>query len=406
MKLGIIRETKIPEDNRVAFVPEQIKKMQEKYPNVEFFVQSSPTRVYSDEEYIREGICVKDDISECDILFGIKEVAIDTLLPNKHYVFFGHIAKKQPYNRPLIQKMIQLGVTFSDYEYLVDDEGKRLCAFGWWAGVVGVYNTLRAYGLKYNLFSLEMPNCKSTLESLATQLKSVELPAVKIVVTGSGRVSTGVQFMLDKIGATSLNIDEYLQKNEVNTLTYCVAALKDLVVNKYRSNEFNRNDFKNNPQNYSSGFNRFRVSSDILISCHYWEPGQPVYLTADGLSCDDTRIKVIGDVTCDIKGSIESTLRSSTHAEPFYDYNPMTRLEEPQFSNAERNITVMAVDTLPNALALDTSKCFGDLLMEHMLPPLISSDFDNPVIKRATILEKGSLTEKFNYLSCYACVTP
>ena len=149
MKIGLIKETKTPIDNRVALSPEQVAKLNKLYPDSEIVVQSSDIRAYSDEEYRLFGVKIVEDISDCDVLFGIKEAKIDTLIPNKHYFFFGHIAKMQDYNRPLLQAFLNKNITFSDYEYLVDDNNIRLCAFGWWAGVVGVYYTLRGYGLKY-----------------------------------------------------------------------------------------------------------------------------------------------------------------------------------------------------------------------------------------------------------------
>lgn len=400
MKIGLIRETKIPMDNRVALTPYQVKMLQNLYEGTQFCVQSSMTRSYSDEEYRELGIEVVEDVSDCDVLLGIKEADIATLLPAKHYFFFGHIAKMQPYNRSLLQHMMKLGITFSDYEYLVDENGKRVCAFGWWAGVVGVYNTLRAYGLKYSLFALEKPDKNFTLDLLIERLRGIELPAIKILLTGNGRVSHGAQLVLNKMGVKELPVGDYLNV-DAETPCFCVADIDQLVCTKdgERGN-FDFLHFKAYPHEYVSDFERFYCVSDILISCHFWAPEQPVYLDVKDLSDIRNKIKVIGDVTCDINGSIKSTLRSSTHAEPFYDYNPQTGTEEKAFSDS-KNITVMAVDTLPNALARDTSDYFGKLLIQHVIVPLCTSQ-NLDVIERATILKDGKLTERFNYLKDFA----
>ena len=402
MKIGIIRETKIPEDNRVALTPDEIVALKARYPNVEFVVQSSATRAYHDNEYKEKGIVVREDVDDCDILFGIKEADIDTLIPQKHYFFFGHIAKMQPYNKPLIKEMMRRGITFSDYEYLVDDRNQRLCAFGWWAGVVGVYNTLRAFGLRKSLFALPAPDKKFTKEKLLKELKNLEQYPCKIIVTGNGRVSHGAQYVLDQIGFVRVGNDDFVNGNTKSEQVYAVADVDSLVKRKDGTKEdFNFEHFTNHASLYESDFLKFARVADVLVSGHYWNNGNPVYLSKDDLMREDIRMCVIGDITCDIQGSIKSTLRSSTHAEPFYDYNPDTGEEEPAFSS-ERNITVMAVDTLPNALALDTSRYFGEMLSKYVLEEILSGNMKSPVIQRATILEGGKLTPKYKYLEQYA----
>lgn len=399
MKIGIIKETKTPVDNRVALSPEQVTMLQHNFPDSEFYVQSSDIRAYSDDEYRSLGVKVVDSVDNCDVLFGIKEATIDSLIPNKHYFFFGHIAKMQEYNRPLLQDMMRKNITFSDYEYLVDDNNARVCAFGWWAGVVGVYYTLRGYGLRTGKYSLPKPDLKFTLEKLLEALNSIELPAVKVVVTGAGRVSQGAQYVLENIKATKLSKQEFLTVDSVEKLSYCVADVADLVIRKDRK-EFSFADFTKNPHEYESDFMKWGQAGDLLVSAHFWAPEAPVYLSEEDLKNKDLRIRMIGDVTCDIMGSIKSTVRPSTHAEPYYDYNPHTAKEEPAFSS-ENNITVMAVDTCPNALALDTSAYFGEMLMKHVFEPLLKGE-KSSVIERSTIVKNGKLTERFSYLKDFA----
>ena len=401
IKIGILKETKTPIDNRVALTPDEIVALKERYPEAEFYVQKSDIRAFTDEEYAKLGIPVVESLENCDVMFGIKEAHVDSLLPNKHYIFFGHIAKMQPYNRPLIKKMIELGITFTDYEYLADDNNVRLCAFGWWAGVVGAYNTLRAYGLRTRKFELEKPSRTFTLDKLLANIKEVmPLCNTSVVITGNGRVSQGAQYVMQQVGATELTPNDFLSRTHTDTLLYTVLKTGNLVRRK-SDGSYEKSDFRKNGSEYESVFDQYAFSAEILLSCHYWGPDQPVYLSKELLQDERLTIKVVGDVTCDIEGSIQSTLRASTHDEPFYDYNPTTMSEEAAFSN-EHNISVMAVDTCPNALALDTSKYFGETLSEYVFPLILEGRFDDPILSRATILKNGHLTDKYSYLKEYA----
>lgn len=397
-KIGIIKETKIPADSRVAFIPEQLKHIKDKY-YFDIVVQSSDIRAIKDKDYKNSGITVAENVNNCDYLFGIKEASLDSLIPNKHYFFFGHIAKLQEYNKPLLKKMMELGITFTDYEYLIDNSGKRLVAFGWWAGAVGVYNTFRAWGLRNRTFSLSKPNLETTLEQMINELQKIEIPEIKILVTGNGRVSQGAQFILEKVGIKKLDVNNFLDSYHQSPL-FTVADVESLVKNRYNNNSFDFEHFKTYAEDYESDFLKFARNTDMLISCHYWGADNPVYLSSEDLKDPNLRIKVIGDVTCDIMGSIHSTLRASTHDEPFYDYNPITGKEEVPFSS-DKNITIMAVDTLPNALPIDTSKAFGEQLVSSVIPELIKS-YESAMLKNATILKNGEITEKFAFLKSFA----
>ena len=399
MRIALIKETKNPVDNRVALSPKQVAELNHRFPQHEIVVQASDIRAFSDEEYRTEGCKVVDDVKDCDILFGIKEAKIESLIPGKQYFFFGHIAKMQEYNRPLLQALIRNQITFCDYEYLVDDKGLRVCAFGWWAGIVGIYYTLRGYGLRNHLFELPKPDRRFTLTQLLESLKAIKLPAIKLFITGAGRVSQGAQYVLDSIGAIRMNEETYLKTETVERLSFCFTDVDHLVKRKDGS-AFSWSDFTKNAHEYESDFMRWAKATDVLICAHFWEPSAPVYLTEDDLRSQELRIKMIGDVTCDIKGSIKSTVRPATHAEPYYDYNPDTEQAEPAFSS-DNNITVMAVDTCPNALAIDTSEYFGKMLVEHVFEPLLKGEHSS-VIDRSMILKNGSLTPRFGYLKDFS----
>lgn len=399
MRIGLIKETKTPVDNRVALSPKQVAELNQRFPEHVIVVQSSDIRAFSDDEYRDVGVQVVDSVDDCDILFGIKEAKIDTLIEGKQYFFFGHIAKKQPYNRSLLQAFVQKHITFCDYEYLVDDNGVRVCAFGWWAGVVGVYYTLRGYGLKYGLYDLPKPDRRFTLNQLLDSLKGINLPKIKLFITGAGRVSQGAQYVLDNIGAVKMNEKEFLVKEQVDHISYCFADADRLVKRKY-GGTFSWSDFKFNSKAYESNFWPWARQTDVLICAHFWGPDAPVYLNEDDYRRDDLRIRMIGDITCDIKGSIKSTVRSSTHDDPYFDYNPLTEKEELAFSS-DKNISVMAVDTCPNALAMETSEYFGEMLIKNVFESMLKGE-KSEVINRSMILKEGRLTPRFDYLTSFA----
>lgn len=401
MKIGLIRETKVPEDNRVALSPAQVASLNVEFPESEIVVQSSEIRAFTDDEYRQAGVKVVDDLSDCDVLFGIKEAQIDSLIPNKHYFFFAHIAKMQEYNRPLLQAMLAKNLTFSDYEYLVDEIGERVCAFGWWAGVVGVYYTLRGYMLRMGLDSLPKPGRTFTLAEMRTILSTTQLPKVKVLITGKGRVAQGAIYTMHECGAQELTLEQFMSDEPVEKLSYYCVYTNELVRRK-DGKAFDRQDFRSHPEAYVSDFIKFAKHTDIFIPCHFWDPHAPVYLEQEDFTKYHLPIKVIGDITCDICGSVKSTVRPATHAEPYYDFNPVTCHEEAPFSSPE-NITVMAVDTCPNALAIDASKYFGDMLTEYVFKPLLRGEgATSKVIARATIVERGHLTERFAYLEDFA----
>ena len=399
MKVALIKETKIPVDNRVALAPKQVAELNRKYPQHQIVVQSSDIRAFSDDEYRAMGVRVVDSVADADILFGIKEAKIESLIPGKQYFFFGHIAKMQEYNRPLLQAFMRKNITFCDYEYLTDEHGLRVCAFGWWAGVVGVYYTLRGYGLKHRLYELPKPDRRFTLTQLLDSLKDINLPKVKLFVTGAGRVSQGAQYVLDNIGAVRMTEEDYLSTDSVDRLSFCYADV-DRLVRRKDGRSFSWEDFTHNAKDYESDFMRFARKTDMLICAHFWAPDAPVYLSEDDLRDPEMRIRMIGDVTCDIKGSIKSTVRPATHDAPYFDYNPFTESDEPAFSS-DKNITVMAVDTCPNALAMDTSEYFGKMLTENVFEPLLNGEH-SAVIDRSMILKEGRLTERFAYLKGFS----
>lgn len=379
MRIGLIRETKTPTDNRVAITPQQAARLKKVY-GIEVVAQSSPIRAFTDDEYRSAGIKVCEDVNDCDILFGVKEVKTDALIPNQHYCFFSHTAKLQPYNRPLLEAIINKGITLTDYEYLTDEAGRRTVAFGFFAGAVGAYNTIRLYGVKYGVFDLPAPRQEWNVTDLFVNIWKVrhilQARGVRILVTGKGRVSEGARHVLD--GAA---------------IRYTLLGTDALVT---RNGHYDREDFHSHPSEYKSRFDEYISTADILISCHYWSNEAPRYFTKELMRSEANTIKVVGDVTCDINGSMECTVRPSTHAEPFYDYSPKQGCEVPFLSDKD-NISVMAVDTLPNALPREASEVFGGMIIKNVIIPMLRGE--TKAVQDATIVKDGTVTPAFRYLN-------
>jgi len=329
---------------------------------------------------------------------GVKEVPKENLVPGKTYFFFSHTIKKQPYNRPLLQEVLKRKVRLIDYEALTDKKGFRIIGFGHFAGLVGAYNALLTYGKKHGLYDLKPANKCYDLKELKEELKKVSIPAVRIAVTGSGRVANGVIEILKEAGIKRLSVEEYLKGDRVEMPVYVQLEPGDY--NKHKSGDgFDLMHFFKNPAEYDGNFKRFIPVSDILISAAYWDPAAPVLFGNDDMKNEDFNIDVIADITCDIKGSIPSTVRACTIEEPYYDYDPWSEAERAPFSD-DKLVTVMAVDTLPGELPVDASREFGSQLMTGVLPNLFEEDKD-AVLERASVTKDGKLTKYFEYLSDY-----
>lgn len=397
IKVGILRESKNPPDRRVPVTPAQAVEIKQKYPHVEIFVQPSDLRCYKNEEYRYLDIPLKEDLSHCDILLGVKEVAIDMLIPGKTYMFFAHVAKKQPHNQKLMHAILEKKIRLVDYEYLTDDKGVRVVAFGRWAGIVGAYNGLRAKGIRYDRFQIKPAHECHDMEEMYAGLKLIKLRPIKILITGGGRVAHGAMETFRVLNLRQVNPDEYLHET-FNEPVFCQID-PDSYVARNDGQKFDYPHFFANPDQYHSVFKPYTKVTDLLISCHYWDPRSPVLFTKQDMQEPDFKIKIVADVTCDINGSIPSTIRSSSIADPFYGYHPFKDKEvRPDDPEA---ITVMAVDNLPGELPRDASSDFGKALIENVYDHLFG-DLSDPMITRASITAHGKLTEKFGYLADYA----
>jgi saccharopine dehydrogenase (NAD+, L-lysine forming) len=398
LKIGILRETRNPPDRRVPLTPPQIIALEELYPDVEFFVQPSDNRCYSDEEYDYLDIPLKEDLKDCDILLGVKEVDKRTFIPGKTYMFFAHVAKKQPHNRQMFRTMADQKLRLIDFEYLTTEKGARVVAFGRHAGIVGAYNGLRARGIKTNRFKLKPAYQCHDLDEMWAGLRLIQLvPGLKILVTGEGRVANGAMETLNICHIVEVKPEDFLAR-DFDVPVVCQIGPQHYSRNK-KGLPFDFKDFTKNPGNYESAFIPFTKVTDILITGHFWDPGSPVFFTGEDMKSPEFRISIIADISCDINGPIPSTVRVSTIADPFYAYNPHLEIEEPAFT-CQTNITVMAVDNLPGELPRDASLEFGKMLMQSVLHDILTQT-ESSMVERATILKNGNLTPRYSYLGNY-----
>lgn len=396
MNIGLLREEKLPADKRVVLTPKQCREIQETYSNVDIFVQSSKIRCFKDDEYLNEGVKVVNDVSDCDILMGVKEVPVENLVANKTYFYFSHTIKQQPYNRSLLVKMMDLNIDMIDYEVLKNQSDKRLLGFGRYAGVVGAYNAFLTYGLKSGYYNLKPAyKCKDRVE-LEDQLSNLILNNQKIVITGGGRVGGGIMEIMKCSGIREVSIDNFLNKIYEEPV---FVRLDTMDYNEKNDGSLSsKSEFYNYPELYHSSFLRFAKVADIFIAGHYYASGSPYLFTREDAKNIDFNLKVVADISCDIDGPVASTIRASTIIDPVYGYNPRT---EQEVSFKEENaIAVMAVSNLPCELPKDASEDFGNELLEKIIPCLIN-EANSQIISNATICSGGDLTSNFEYLRGY-----
>ncbi len=397
--IGLLAEGKVPPDHRVALTPAQCQRWQQHHPHVPIRVKASAVRSYADEEYRAAGLPVVDDLGDCDVLLGVKEVPIDQLISNKAYFFFSHTIKAQPYNRDLLRAVLDRQITLVDYECLTDDAGNRVVAFGHYAGIVGAYNGLRGYGLRTGRYNLRPAHACHDRADMQREYTRIDLPPnLKLAITGGGRVSQGAAEVL--IGAGI---------RQVSPAAYVAQRFEQPVFTVLRSGDYHaRHDgqpwssdyFYRHPEGVSSTFGQYWPHTDVLIAAAYWHPKAPVLFSAADMQRPDFRIRLVADITCDIEGSIPSTRRAATVAAPFYDYDPRTgALQEPFTDPA--HVTVMAVDNLPCELPRDASRDFGEQLLAHVLPGLATRGLADPLIARGCIAHAGTLQPRFAYLQDY-----
>jgi saccharopine dehydrogenase (NAD+, L-lysine-forming) len=392
--IGLIRETKIPADNRVALIPSQCKWLLKNFASLKIYAQHSDKRCYTDKEYELAGVELKEDLSNCDYLFGIKEVRTDDLIPGKSYLFFSHTRKMQPYNRRLFRSMMDKKITLIDYECMEHEDGQRILGFGFFAGIVGAHNGMMAYGKRTNEYELPRVYQQPNFRQLIHGYFGIRLPKIKIVITGSGRVAHGLLEVMNLLGIIEVEPEEYLSRN----FSYPVfTQLKGSLLYRHKKKkDYHRDEFHKNPESYECLFNPFSEHSDILLNGIYWDSRMPRLFEWKDLLSPRFRIQTIADITDDIDGSVPCNLGDGTMEHPVYGVDRQSRERTAPYIAG--SVDIVAVGNLPNELPRDASRYFGEQLIKYVLEDLIKG---SPVIQRATMIQEGKITPAFRYMEVY-----
>ena len=395
LTIGLIREGKIPPDNRVALTPVQCKWVQQNLP-VSIKVQQCEIRCFKDKEYEEAGIEVNEDVSDCDVLLGIKEVPVDMLIPGKTYLFFSHTKKMQPYNQKLLQSIIRKKITLIDYECLEHDDGTRIIGFGFFAGVVGAHNGMMAYGNRTGAFKLGRVYKQKNFQQLIHTYFGLQLPLLKIAVTGSGRVAHGILEVMNLMEIHEAEPEEYLEQS-FDYPVYVHLKGADLYEDKL-TGKYSRIGFHEHPENYNCLFQKYIGETDILLNGVYWDERIPRLFEMSDIRNENFKITTIADISDDRNGSVPCNLGDGIIEDPIYGVDRCSGTRTLPY--LENSVDVMAVGNLPNELPRDASRYFGEQLIKFILKDLISGG--SRVITNATIVKEGNLTDEFKYLKEYA----
>ncbi len=393
MKFAIITERKNPPDRRVVFSPEKLAEAREQFPKAKFIVESSDIRIFPNDLYRLNGFKVTKDVSKAEVLIGVKEVPIAALIPDKKYFFFSHTIKKQPYNRALLQAVLDKNIELYDHEVITSENSSRLIGFGRYAGLVGAYNGFRLLGKRTQLFDIPKVEDLADFKAVKKEMDTIALPPIKICLTGSGKVAMGAKEILDHLNIKEVSITAFLS-DQFDEPVYCHIDVLDY--NKRTDGaQGDKHEFYKDPSGYESDFMKFAKVTDYFIAGHFYGDGAPYLFTKEDAKDPEFNIRVVADVSCDINGPVASTIRPSTISEPFYGYNLQTENED-DFTK-EGVIAVMAVDNLPCELPRDASEGFGEMFLEHVIPAFFNDDKEG-ILERALMTKNGKLTKRYAYL--------
>ncbi len=430
--IGIRHEDKHYTERRSPLSPEHVKKLKEQ--GIEVEVESSPTRIFKDEEYARVGAKIVDHLTGCDIILGVKEIPGTYFERNKTYMFFSHVIKGQSYNMPMLKKMMDMECNLIDYEKVADDQDKRIIFFGRFAGLAGMINSLWSLGQRlkrkgyvnnpflrirqaytYDSLSAAKEDVAEAGKEIAEKGLPSELTPLTIGFTGNGNVSQGAREIAQLLPFRDVSPEELKglhEKGDVsqNLVYQVVFTEKDIYKPIEADHDFQLQEYYDHPERYESNFSPFIPCLTVMMNCMYWDDRYPRIFTKSWakkhFAEDDTKIEVVGDVTCDPDGSVEFTHKATTIDEPVFVYDPLR--EKPVMGFDGDGILVMAVDILPSELPRDSSEAFGDALLPF-IRSLASTDFKqdfkhlplDKALKKALILHKGKLTPDFEYISGY-----
>ena len=433
MKIGIRTEDKNEWERRTPLTPEDIAAL--RADGVTLVVQKSPRRAFKDEEFARAGIPLQADLFDCDVIIGLKEIPNDQLAPDKTYVFFSHVIKGQPYNMPMLKRLMSLGDTLIDYERIVDDQGRRLIAFGQYAGLAGMINGLWALGQRLDVEGIENPftclqqawtyaslaDAKASIARVAEAIKirgiSSSIDPLMVGFAGYGNVSRGAQEIFDllpfeEITPGSVAAMATKPPDRKDRLYKVVYREKDLVRPRDAGTAFSLEDYyQYGKQKYAGAVGRKLGHLTLLVNGIYWDERYPRLLNQGDCRAlwaagRTPRLRVIADISCDVGGALACTVQPSYPNRPLYVFHP----DSGRVTDGVRGHgpVVMAVEILPAELPRESSAYFSRLLKEYVpaLPsPNHPSDFDQldlpPEIKRAIVLWQGRLTPDYQYLEMH-----
>lgn len=429
-RIGIRREDKNPWERRTPLIPSHVGELLLMHP-LEVLVQPSLIRVFHDQEYAREDARVEEDLSSCDVVLAVKEIPLDFFEKHGVYLFFSHTIKGQPHNMPMLRKMVEQKCTLIDYERIVDENNNRLVFFGTQAGQAGMIDTLWALGQRLNALGVENPfaamqkayqyqslvAAKEDIQRIGWEVrnKGLNLQVVPLVYgfMGYGHVSQGAQEICDLLPVEELSPQSLasltVDKNYSSSRIYKVVFKEEhMVAPLSKDQAFQLQDYYENPEKYRPVFERYLPHLTVLVNAIYWSPRYPRFVTKESLrklwnSESRPRLLVIGDISCDVEGSVECTVRATDPENPVFVYDPVTTKAEDGIQG--RGVVVMAVDNLPAELALESSLFFSDSL-KPLLPGIAAADFSGrfedcrlpPAVKRAVILFNGEFTHDYKYM--------
>ena len=433
-KIGIRREDKSIWERRVPIVPEDAHKLAQQH-DLQIIVQPSDIRVFKDQEYKSAGISVQEDLSECEVVFAVKEIPTKLFQPQTAYVFFAHVIKGQSYNMPMLKELLHLGCTLIDYEKVTDEKGRRLIFFGRHAGWAGMLDTLWALGKRLewegvtNPFSgIRQAHSYSSLEDAQAAVRETgeiirteglpdSLNPLVVGFAGYGNVSQGAQDIFDLLPMQEIDPEQLIssfedgQLGDSNVVYKTVFKEQHMVAPNSPEAEFDLQEYYTHPERYRSRFSSFIPYLTVLVNGIYWEEKYPRLVTKEYLRQlyseeNSPRLRVIGDISCDVEGAIECTVRSTEPGEPVYVYNPETG--ETTDGASGPGVVIMAVDILPSELPREASNDFSTVL-KKFVPAIVRADYTvpfdsldlSPEIKRAVIAYQGALTPSYSYLEQY-----
>lgn len=426
--IGIRHEDKYKLERRAPLTPKHVARLV-KHKKLDIIIQTSDKRIFSDEEYLQAGAIISSDLRDCSVIFGVKEMPESFFEPEKTYVFFAHVVKGQPYNMAMLRRLMDLKCNLIEYEKVVDDQGKRLIFFGRYAGMAGMINSLWAMGLRLkeagyssNLVKLKQAHHYHSLTEARDDISAIgqliaenginhELRPFVIGFTGYGNVSQGAQEIIGLLPVKEISPGKLLElhrrKKLPDNLVYKVIFKEEDLFEHIHGEPFELHDYYANPQNYRSRFEQYIPYLSVLINCIYWDKRYPRIVTKEYLrklyASGKPRLMVIGDISCDVDGSIECTVKPTEIDDPIYVYNPDT--EQISMGHEGHGVLVMAVDILPAELPRDSSDGFADVLV-NFVKSIADADFEEHFddldlpkpIKKALILHKGELTPDFKYI--------